>query len=948
MTTENPLKRLGHFGQSVWLDYIRRHLLASTEFQRLLEEDGLDGMTSNPTIFEKAIGGSNDYDEQLAKLVRSGAGVDAIYEGLTTEDIKNAADKLRPIWERSKGLTGYVSYEVLPSLAHDTEGTLKAARHYFELIGRPNLMIKVPGTPEGIPAIEQLISEGHCINVTLMFSMNHYEAVAHAYIRGLQRRLKDGKPIDRIASVASVFVSRVETLVDKRIDEMLKKAPDEGVAALRGTAAVANSKLIYQRFKEIFHGDEFKALADNGAHVQRPLWASTGTKNPAYSDIKYVQDLIGPETVNTMPPATMDAYRDHGDPKATLEAGPDQARDLVKRLKAAGIDLNEVGEELQKEGVDSFVKSFDDLMAVINGRRDALVAGAQDRQTVSAPSVSKEIQAAYARLDKEEFAAKLWHKDTTLWSKDADHQKIIRNALGWLTIPETMVEEAPALTAFADEIRKAGYKDVVLLGMGGSSLCPEVLTQTFFHTDGYPRLHVLDATVPAAIHAVEGRIDITKTLFVVSSKSGGTVETLSHAAYFYDQLAARMDHFAGRNFVAITDPGTGLERLAREKAYRKIFSSPSDIGGRYSALTYFGLVPAALIGIDVAKLLEQAIRMTHSSAAYIRSEQNAGVSLGAALGILYQSGRDKVTFIVSPEIAGFGLWVEQLIAESTGKQGKGLVPICDEPVGPPEVYGKDRIFVYLRLTPEPDPEQDAAVEALAKSGAPVITIAIADKLDLGEEFLRWEIATATAGALIGIDAFDQPNVQESKDNTGRLLKEFSTSHLLPKPTAAATQGILSLFCPDSLKSQLGVSGGIEEMLKAFFKLAKPGDYFALMAYVAPNSTVESEVTKIRLAVRDHLKIATTFGYGPRFLHSTGQLHKGGPNTGLFLQITQDHDDDPPIPGTSYGFATLSQAQYLGDFTSLQNHDRRVIRIHLSGDPSGALSLVRSEIAGALD
>jgi glucose-6-phosphate isomerase/transaldolase/glucose-6-phosphate isomerase len=323
------------------------------------------------------------------------------------------------------------------------------------------------------------------------------------------------------------------------------------------------------------------------------------------------------------------------------------------------------------------------------------------------------------------------------------------------------------------------------------------------------------------------------------------------------------------------------------------------------------------------------------------------VSLGAALGTLYQKGRDKVTFIVSPEIAGFGLWVEQLIAESTGKQGKGLVPICGEPVGEPRVYGPDRIFVYLRLTSEPDPKQDAEVEALEKSGAPVITIAVGNKLDLGEEFLRWEIATATAAALIGIDAFDQPNVQESKDNTARLLKEFSASHKLPQPAPAAKEGILSLYCPDSLKGKLS-GDAIEPILKDFFKLAKPGDYFALMAYVAPNPTVESEIAKIRIAVRDHLKIATTFGYGPRFLHSTGQLHKGGPNTGLYLQITQDHDDNPPIPGEPYGFATLNEAQYLGDFTALQNHERRVIRIHISGDPNGALGLIRSEIASAVE
>jgi transaldolase len=379
MSTENPLKRLSHFGQSVWLDYIRRQLLSSPEFQRLLDEDGLDGMTSNPTIFEKAIDGSKDYDDQFGKLVESGAGVDAIYEALTTDDIKTAADRLRPIYEESNGLTGYVSYEVMPTLAHDTDGTIAAAHRYFKMIDRPNLMIKVPGTPEGLPAIEQLISEGHCINVTLMFSMKHYDAVAQAYIRGLEKRAKAGQPLDRVASVASVFVSRVETLVDKHIDDKLKSKADEGLAALRGSAAVANSKLIYERFKQVFHGDQFKPLAAKGAHVQRPLWASTGTKNQAYSDIKYIQELIGPETVNTMPPATMDAYRDHGDPKATLESGIDEAHETIERLKAYGIDLNEVGEDLQKEGVDLFIKSFQELMATIKSRRDALIGGARNR-----------------------------------------------------------------------------------------------------------------------------------------------------------------------------------------------------------------------------------------------------------------------------------------------------------------------------------------------------------------------------------------------------------------------------------------------------------------------------------------------------------------------------------------------------------------------------------------
>jgi transaldolase len=374
----NPLRQLERFGQSVWLDYIRRQLLSSAEFRRMIDEDGLKGMTSNPTIFEKAIDGSKDYDDQFAKLARDGRSIDEIYEALTTDDIKAAADAMRPVYDKTEGRDGFISYEVSPLLANDTDWTIKAARRYWKMIDRPNLMIKVPSTPPGIPAVEQLISEGLNINITLMFSLKHYDTVAEAYIRGLERRVQAGQPVDRIGSVASVFVSRVETLVDKHLDEKVK-AGNKAAAALHGSAAVAGTKLIYQRFKEIFGGDRFKALAARGARVQRPLWASTGTKDPKYSDIKYVQELIGPDTVNTMPPATMDAYRDHGQPRATVEEDLAGARETVRQLKAAGIDLNEVGEELQKEGVELFAKSFDELTGAIKRRLGEFNASAAAR-----------------------------------------------------------------------------------------------------------------------------------------------------------------------------------------------------------------------------------------------------------------------------------------------------------------------------------------------------------------------------------------------------------------------------------------------------------------------------------------------------------------------------------------------------------------------------------------
>jgi hypothetical protein len=435
---------------------------------------------------------------------------------------------------------------------------------------------------------------------------------------------------------------------------------------------------------------------------------------------------------------------------------------------------------------------------------------------------------------------------------------------------------------------------------------------------------------------------------VVSTKSGGTIETLSHFRTFFEQVRAHATAPPGMNFVGITDPGTALERIAHDNKFRRLFLNPHDIGGRYSALSYFGLVPAALIGMDLATLLDRAIRMMHSSAGCLRVEENVGVSLGAALGAFKKASRDKVTFIVSPPIAEFGLWVEQLIAESTGKEGTGLVPICDEPLVAPESYGSDRVFAYLRLKDYADSAQDRAFDALRKAGIPTILISVADKIDVGEEFLRWEIATATAGAILGIDAFDQPNVQESKDNTSRLLAQFEKEGKLPAMTPLAESGKLAMYVGASVRDALGGARGFADLLRGFLNLARPGDYFATMAYVAPSPMIEREIAEIRRAMLERRRIATTFGYGPRFLHSTGQLHKGGPNTGLFLQITQDHRERIPIPGARYDFGVLNEAQHLGDFQSLEAHGRRVMRVHLAGqDPIRELGNLGAAIAEAL-
>ena len=745
----NPLKELLKQGQSVWLDYIRRDLVRRGELKRLVEEDGIRGVTSNPTIFEKAIAGSTDYDEALGALLAQDpqANVEKLYEPLAVEDIQMAADILRPVYDESDGADGYVSFEVSPHLAHDTERTISEAKRLRAAVGRPNVMIKVPATLAGVPAIEELIAAGVSVNVTLMFSMKHYEAVARAYIKGVERCADPAK----VASVASFFVSRVDTMADK----VLESLGTAQALSLLGKVAIANSKIVYQRFLQIFHGEGFAALRQRGARVQRPLWASTGTKNPKYSDVLYVENLIGPETVNTLPPETLKAFRDHGKIiEDAVRESLDEAAAVLGRLRAVGIDLDAITERLQQDGVASFAASFDQLLAALEKKRRSMAGVELNRQELHLGTYQRRVNKRVRGWEAEQFSSRLWQKDHTLWSREP--QPELTDRLGWLELPESMERPVGELRVFADKAKADGFKHVVLLGMGGSSLAPEVFQKTFGNAAGYPELLVLDSTHPAAVKSVEARIDPARTLFLISSKSGTTTETNSFFYYFWDRLK-QLEAEPGRHFVAITDPGTALEKLAAERKFRATFNAPEEVGGRYSALTVFGLVPAALIGVDVDEVLSRARAMSQACGA--AAAGNPGLILGAALGELALAKRDKVTFLCSPSLAAFPSWVEQLIAESTGKDRRGIVPVANEGIAGPEKYGADRFFVYLTLSGDENHDLDRQVAALEANGHPLARIDLNDKYDLGQEFFRWEVAVAAAGAALGIHPFNQPDVQ---------------------------------------------------------------------------------------------------------------------------------------------------------------------------------------------
>ena len=949
----NPVKDLQRYGQSIWLDYIRRNLLTSGELKKLIDEDGLRGMTSNPAIFEKAIVGSTDYTDLLQSLAQKhDLDAKARYELLAIRDIQDAADFLRPVYDATKRRDGYVSLEVSPYLARDTNVTLDEARRLWKAVARENVMIKVPGTAEGIPAFQQLIGEGININVTLLFAQEVYEKVAEAYIAGLEQLSATGGDVSKMASVASFFISRIDTLVDSKVNEKLKAKPDAQQEALLkgilGKVAIANGKLTYQKYLQIFSGPRWEKLAARGAQTQRVLWASTSTKNPAYRDVIYVEELIGKDTVNTVPPATLDAFREHGRVRESLTENIESAKQTMSDLAKVGISMKEVTDQLTVEGVKLFADAFDKLLeAVEKSTRNEVSPKVNKQNFKLPPDLASSVKTHIDDWRANGKVRRLWQRDASLWT-NTDEAKW----LGWLGVTEEQTARLRDFRQLAEDVKSAGFTHVLLLGMGGSSLCPEVLKMTFGKLTAFPELHVLDSTDPAQVKSFENRIDLSRTLFIVSSKSGSTLEPNIFKQYFFERAKeVAGPGKAGSQFIAITDPGSKMEQVARSDHFRHIFHGLASIGGRYSALSDFGVIPALAMGLDVLKFLDRTEDMVQACASSVPVEENPGAVLGVVLGAAHNLGRDKVTIITSPGISDLGAWLEQLLAESTGKDGKGIIPVDREQVGEPEVYGKDRLFVYLRLETAPDAAQDTKVTALENSGQPVVRISLGDTYDLGQEFFRWEIATAVAGSIIGINPFNQPDVEASKIATRNLTSEYEKTGALPEERPLIDRDGIKLFTDTKNAEALAKAAGNDQSLVGFLRAhlnrVQTGDYFALLAYVQMNGANEDKLQAIRHMLRDSKRVATCLGFGPRFLHSTGQAYKGGPDSGVFLQITCDDAVDLPIPGQRYTFGIVKAAQARGDFQVLAERNRRALRVHLGEDVQKGLVTLQSAIKQVL-
>jgi transaldolase / glucose-6-phosphate isomerase len=946
----NPVKALENHGQSVWLDFLARGFIAKGELKQLIDSDGVKGVTSNPSIFEKAIGSSDEYDGAIGKALKNGdRPVAVLFEKLAVEDIQHAADVLRPVYDQLKGHDGFVSLEVSPYLAMDTKGTIAEAKRLWKDVHRKNLMVKVPGTPEGLPAIEQLIGEGISINITLLFSQKVYLQVAEAFLAGIEKYVAKGGDPSHVASVASFFVSRIDTLVDKELDEKIAKANDpsekERLAALKGKVAIANAKLAYQDYKRLFSGPRWDKLAARGAKPQRLLWASTGTKNKDYRDVLYVEELIGPNTINTVPPATLDAFRDHGKLRDSLEEDVEGARQVLAELERSGISLDAITAELVKDGVRLFADAADKLYGAVAHKRATVLGGGLDRQKLA---LGADIEKAVAKHGEEWRASakirRLWHRDKSVWTGDDENKW-----LGWLTSAETA--DVADYEDFAERVKGQKFSDAVVLGMGGSSLGPQVLAETFPRKSGFPKLHVLDSTDPAQVRAMENAVDIKTTLFIVSSKSGSTTEPNVMKDYFYDRVAKAIGaEAAGHRFIAVTDPGSSLEKMATKQGFARIFHGEPTIGGRYSVLSPFGLVPAAAAGIRVKNLVDHALTMVRSCGADVPPHENPGVQLGLAMGLAGLEGRDKVTILSSKKIADFGAWVEQLVAESTGKEGKGLIPIDGEPLGEPSIYGDDRFFIDIRTEGEDDAGHDEKLAALEKAGHPVARIVVKSIDHIGQEFFRFEMATAVAGAILGINPFNQPDVESAKIKTRELTAAFEKTGALPTETPAMSTANADLYTDEANVAVLrkaGADGSLGSWLKAHLSRAGTDDYVALLAYIERDAAHIDALQEMRLKVRDVRHVATCAEFGPRFLHSTGQAYKGGPDSGVFLQITADDAKDLPVPGQKASFGVIKAAQARGDFDVLTERGRRALRVHLKGDLESGLKMLDEAITEAL-
>ena len=949
---ENPLWKLRDHGQSIWLSTLRRRLVDGGDLQHLIEARSLSGIESDLQFLCGALARGNEYGAPLRRLLDEGLDVDTIGEHLLAEEARAAAEALTPLYEQSNGREGFVSIDVFSGRTGDPQSMSAAIHRAVDLIEHPNAMFKVPATDSGFAVLEAMTTEGYHIHVGPLFSVTSVRRAVEAFAGGLRRRMDSGGAAD-VMSAISFGLAPLDVAVDDLLGDLIRDSSGDTSReeSLVGSIAVAAAKAACREQRELLQRQLGSDVGAPISPLQRIIWMDTATKNPRFGEFHYIEDLVGPDSGLSLSRSSLEAFHQRGVVAATLGRSVDEATEILAELADVGIDLENLGRRLEQRANDKLAAARDRFVATVGRACEALGADEHAASGVAlgggpwwgtVAEIPAELVPAEVTDGLEELMPRLWGKDPSLWSDEPQEQELIYNQLGWIDLIEPMSFESLPAERFASRLVDGDIEDIVVLGMGGSSLCAEVFRDVF----GIDNVWVLASTIPGVVKRVAEHVDPARTLVVVSSKSGTTLETRVLSDYFYG-LATPILENPGERFVAVTDPGTPLEQTAHERDFHGLWLTPPDVGGRFSAFTHFGVLPMALMELDVGAILESAQRMAASCAAEVPVSLNPGVVLGVALHEGFRTGRDKLTFLCDGGLAPFAAWAEQLVAESLGKDGVGLVPIVGEPSGDPGDYGDDRLFIGMELGPEPDARLARLLDQLAAEH-PVMRFHLDDRSEIGAELFRWELGTAVAGALMEINPFDEPAVEASKQRTIEILEAAGDG----SPDAPAPVDLgngWAVFADLERDAELAArqqGEGLASWLDAHLGRAAVPDYIGLQVFLAADAETRQRLDDIRWTLRNRLGVATSLGWGPGYLHSTGQLHKGGPATGVYLLVTATDAEDLECPGFGYSFGYLARAQALGDLQALQERGRRVLRLHLD-DPEQGLDMLTDALDRAL-
>lgn len=921
-----PLHDLERHGQVVWLSYLRRNLLVDRRFRRLIEEYAVSGLNFDAGLFASAVSGGAEYRKPIAALRARGLEPEQMLEELLVEDVCLASSALREA--RPAELGGWVAVGVPPRHRSSVEGITGWADRLVEATGSERILVKLPASTAGLRAVEGVLAAGRSVYVDQIYGLGQFERALEAHRRGLGLRLASGGDFESIRFAAAFHLLRIDVAVDEMLRDRRRAGDGDAdmVESLHGRAAIALGKRAWRRLHDWDAEPEQAELVAKGARSAWLAWEGTRTLSPARRDVEYLEQLIGPRTISVVSRLSLGAFRDHGETAATVGRQQEEAQEILDDLRAVGVDLDTLAEDLQEAALAARDSQGSRML-------EALAQEETESVLVSTVgSLGERVDELADEADEIGLVRRIWERDPTLWAAGVADPASIRDRLGWLGLPESMSEEA--LPVLASRTRNGDSPvSVVLLGMGGSSLGAEACRRAF----GRRRFQIVDTTVPAGIAAAVSRIDASGAVFLVASKSGSTLETLALADFFWERESDD-DGDGGARWVAITDPGTPLHEIARRRGFQRVWLNPPDVGGRFSVLSYFGLVPMALMGIDIARVLGAASRMAVLSGAEVGARDNPAVRLGMTLAAALERGRDKLTLFASPRLTGLADWIEQLVAESTGKEGRGLVPVSQEPAGAVETYGEDRLFVQLRLAnEEPDEAEESLLEELERRGDPILRMRLPDPHEIGAEFFRWEMAVAVAGALAGFNPFDEPDVADAKRRTRLTLEEVERGGVVPEEPALAETELLAVHGDPE---RFDVEEDPEALLRALFQDVEAPSYVAIQAFLSPETETWHALQGLRALIRDRTGAAATVGWGPRFLHSTGQLHKGGGERAVFLQLTASVTGDLAIPGRPFSFGTLAAAQARADYDSLREAGRPILRVHFrSATEAGLASLL---------